>query len=78
MRRGTQTLLDPLPFDAAAAPACGRIYAATRAHERKPRGARAVDLLIAATAQANELRLFTRSPGDFEHLEAVGLEVHTV
>jgi predicted nucleic acid-binding protein len=73
-----EALLDPLPFDAAAARAYGVVYAATRAHDRKPRGARAVDLLIAATAMANDLPLFTRTPDDFDHLEAVGLQVHTV
>lgn len=73
-----EALLDPLPFDAAAARAYGRISAATRARDRKPRGARAVDLLIAATALGNDLPLFTRNPSDFDHLAAVGLEVHTV
>ncbi len=73
-----EALLDPLPFDGAAARAYGRIYAATRTHERKPRGARAVDLLIAATALANELPLFTRNPADFDHLGAVGLDIRTV
>jgi predicted nucleic acid-binding protein len=72
-----EALLDPLPFDAAAARAYGVVYAATRAHDREPRGARAVDLLIAATAMANDLPLFTRNPDDFAHLEAVGLQVHT-
>jgi predicted nucleic acid-binding protein len=71
-----EALLDPLPFDAAAARAYGRVYAATRARERKPRGARAVDLLIAATALANDLPLFTRNPDDFDHLAAVGLQIH--
>ncbi len=73
-----EALLDPLPFDAAAARAYARVYAATRSRERKPRGARAVDLLIAATALANDLPLFTRNPTDFDHLEAVGLKVHPV
>ena len=73
-----EALLDPLPFDAAAARAYGVVYAATRAQDRKPRGARAVDLLIAATAMANDLPLFTRNPDDFDHLEAVGLQVHAV
>ena len=71
-----EALLDPLPFDAAAARAYGRVYAATRARERKPRGARAVDLLTAATALANELPLFTRNPDDFDHLAAIGLQIH--
>lgn len=73
-----ETLLDPLPFDAAAARAYGRVYAATRAAERKPRGARAVDLMIAAVALAHELPPFTRNPDDFDHLTAIGLDVHTV
>jgi predicted nucleic acid-binding protein len=73
-----ESLLDPLPFDAAAARAHGRVYACTRARERKPRGARAVDLLIAATALANDLPLFTRNPDDFHHLDQVGLQVHPV
>ena len=73
-----EALLDPLPFDAAAARVYGRAYAATRARERETRGARAVDLLIAATTLANDLPLFTRNPDDFSHLHAVGLEVRTV
>ncbi|MFO7779545.1 MAG: type II toxin-antitoxin system VapC family toxin [Nitriliruptoraceae bacterium] len=73
-----EALLDPLPFDAAAARAYGLIYAATHARERKPRGSRAVDLLIAATALANDIPLFTRNPHDFDHLGAVGLEIRTV
>jgi predicted nucleic acid-binding protein len=31
-----------------------------------------------ATALANDLPVFTRNPDDFDHLEAVGLQVHTV
>jgi predicted nucleic acid-binding protein len=73
-----ERLLEPLPFDYAAARAYGRVYAATRSGNRKPRGARAVDLLIAATALANDLPLFTRNPADFEHLAAIGLEVRAV
>ena len=73
-----EALLDPLPFDAAAARAYGLVYAAARAQERKPRGARAMDLLVAAIALANDLPLFTRNPDDFDHLREVGLELHTV
>lgn len=73
-----EAVMDPLPFDAAAARAYGRVYAATRAHACKPRGARAVDLLIAATALANDLPLVTRNPTDFDHLVAIGLVVHAV
>lgn len=73
-----ETLLDPLPFDAPAARAYARVYAATRAADRKPRGARAVDLMIAAVALANELPLFTRNPDDFDHLRVAGLDVVAV
>lgn len=73
-----ESLLDPLPFDAAAARAYARVFAATRAADRKPRGARAVDLMIAAVALANELPLFTRNSDDFDHLTAVGLDLRPV
>ena len=70
--------MDPLPFDAPAARAYGRIYAATRAADRKPKGARAVDLMIAAVALGNQLPLITRNPDDFAHLGAAGLRVHGI
>ena len=71
-------VFDALPFDDDAARAYGLVYAATRAAGRKARGARAVDLFIAAVALANGLRLVTRNPADFAHLEAAGLAVHGV
>jgi len=58
---------DPLPFDAAAARAYGRIFAATRATGRTSRS-RLADLLIAATAVASDLPLYTRNPEDFSGL----------
>lgn len=73
-----EALMDPLPFDAAAARAYGRVYAATRAADRKPRGARAVDLMIAAVALSRSLPLVTRNPADFAHLTAIGLAVYAV
>jgi predicted nucleic acid-binding protein len=73
-----EALVDPLPFDAAAARAYGRVYAATRAAGRKPRGARAVDLMTAAIALSNDLPLATRNPTDFDHLTGIGLHVHVV
>jgi predicted nucleic acid-binding protein len=60
-----EALFDPLPFDAEAARAYGRVYAAVSASGRKARGARAVDLLIAATASAVGLPLYTRNGADF-------------
>ncbi|MDP1795467.1 MAG: type II toxin-antitoxin system VapC family toxin [Acidimicrobiales bacterium] len=56
---------NPIPFDVNAARAYGRLYAAVAGAGRKPRGARAVDLMIAATALAEGLPLFTRNPKDF-------------
>lgn len=73
-----ETLLDPLPFDDRAARAYGRVYAATRASDRTPRGPRTVDLLIAAIALASELPLYTRNPDDFAHLEPIGLDLRPV
>lgn len=73
-----EAALDPLPFDAEAARAYARVFAATRAADRKPRGARAVDLMIAAVALANGLPLFTRNPTDFDHLGGIGLDVRAV
>src|SRR5580704_18424944 len=55
----TEAAFDPLPFDSDAARAYGRIYAAVAAGGRKARGPRAVDLLIAATACAAKLPLYT-------------------
>ena len=63
-----EAAFDPLPFDAEAAREYGRVYAAVTTRGRKARGARAVDLLIAANALALGLPLYTRNPGDFRHL----------
>jgi predicted nucleic acid-binding protein len=64
----TEATFDPLPFDIAAARAYGRIYASVMSAGRKARGRRAVDLLIAATALAAGLPLYTRNPDDFDQL----------
>jgi predicted nucleic acid-binding protein len=61
---------DALPFDAEAARAYGRVFAATRAAGRSSRP-RLADLLIASTAAANALTLYTRNPGDFVGLEEI-------
>lgn len=58
-------------FDAAAARAFGQVAASLRASGRKP-AARAYDALIAATALAHDLPLFTANPTDFagiDHLD---------
>ncbi len=64
-----EAAFDPLPFDADAARAYGRIFAAVIATGRKARGRRAVDLLIAAAALSAELPLYTRNGDDFQALE---------
>jgi predicted nucleic acid-binding protein len=63
-----EAAFDPLPFDSDCARAYGRVYAAVAGSGRKARGARAVDLLIAATACAADLPLYTRNGDDFEAL----------
>jgi predicted nucleic acid-binding protein len=73
----TEAAFDPLPFDAEAARSYGRIYATITAAGRKVRGPRAVDLLIAATAHASSLPLYTRNPDDFRGLEDL-LDIVTV
>ena len=64
------TTWDALPFDAAAARMYGLIFAATKRARRSSR-ARLADLLIAATAAANGLPLYTRNPSDFIGLEDI-------
>jgi predicted nucleic acid-binding protein len=64
------TTWDPIPFDAEAARTYGRVFAATKAAGRSSR-TRLADLLIAATAAANGLPLYTRNPGDFAGLEQI-------
>ncbi|WES64658.1 type II toxin-antitoxin system VapC family toxin [Microbacter sp. GSS18] len=63
---------DPLPFDAASARAFGRIAADLRRSGRKRR-ARAFDALIAATALAEGVPLYTCNPADFEGIDALQL-----
>jgi hypothetical protein len=61
---------DAIPFDVEAARTYGRIFAATRAAGRSSR-TRLADLLIASTAAANGLQLYTRNPADFAGLEQI-------
>ena len=66
---------DPLPFDAAAARAFGRVAASLRRAGRKP-AARAYDAMIAAIALASDLPVYTCNPDDFTGID--GLEVVAV
>jgi predicted nucleic acid-binding protein len=65
----TEATFESLPLDGAVARAYGRLYAAVAAGRRTARGRRAFDLLIAATALAAGLPLYTRNPSDFQGLE---------
>jgi predicted nucleic acid-binding protein len=74
-RRSRQAVLqqvesdfNPLPFDDAAARAFGSVGASLRARGRKP-AARAYDALIAATALAHDLPLYTKNPADFDGID---------
>jgi predicted nucleic acid-binding protein len=61
---------DPLPFDAAAARAFGRVAASLRRSGKKP-AARSFDAMIAATALSNELPIYTCNPGDFSGIDVL-------
>jgi predicted nucleic acid-binding protein len=62
----------PLPFDRAAARAFGQVAASLRRSGRKT-AARAYDAMIAATAIAGDLPVYTCHPGDFRGID--GLQV---
>ena len=67
---------EPLPFDAAAARAFGGVAASLRRAGRKP-AARTYDAMIAATAVANQMPVYTCNPADFDgidNLEVVALD----
>jgi predicted nucleic acid-binding protein len=58
----------PLPFDADAARAFGRVAASLRRAGRKS-SARAYDAMVAATAVANGLPLYTCNPAEFADID---------
>jgi tRNA(fMet)-specific endonuclease VapC len=66
---------EAIPFGPDAARAFGRVAASLRSAGRKP-AARAYDALIAATALAEHIPIYTCNPADFEGID--GLEVHAV
>ncbi len=63
-----EATFEALPVDVQVARAFGRLYATATSAGRKARGRRALDLLIAATALAATLPLFTRNLRDFEDI----------
>lgn len=65
----------PLPFDDGAARAVGGVAASLRRGGRKA-AARTYDAMIAATALANDLPVYTCNPDDFSGID--GLEVIAV
>ncbi len=71
----TESSFDALPFDASCARHFAAVAGSLREHGRKHK-ARAFDALIAATALAHDLPLYTRNPRDFEVLS--GLVVRPV
>ncbi len=64
-----ESTFEAIPFDSRSARAYGRVYSAIASLGRKARGRRAIDLLIASTAIAEDLLLYTRNPDDFAGLE---------
>lgn len=65
-----EAAFEPLPFDAPAARAYGRVAVSLNRAGRKTT-ARAFDALIAATAMANDLDLFTCNPRDFDGMDGL-------
>lgn len=63
-----ESLMEPIPFDGRAVRSYGLVVAAIVGEGRKPRS-RFADLLIAATAHANGLDLYSRNADDFVGLE---------
>lgn len=63
---------EPIPFDAPAARAFGRVAASLRSAGRKPT-ARAYDALIAAAAIAEGIPLYTCNPDDFMGIDGLDL-----
>lgn len=71
-----QHKFDALPVDEAVAASYGQLAAAVVQAGRQPR-ARAMDLLIAATAHAHSARIYTRNANDFTGMNSL-IEVVSV
>lgn len=67
--QSVEASFETIAFGPACARAYGRIYSSVNNAGRKPRGGRAVDLMIAATALAHELPLYTRNAKDLHGLD---------
>lgn len=72
-----EATFESLPFDTDCARAYGLVYAETARAGRKARGGRAIDLLIAATALAANLPLYTANATDFGALSKL-IDLHAV
>lgn len=70
-----ESMFDPIPVDAVVARAFGRVSSDLRRSGRKS-ASRTYDTLIAATAIAHDLPLYTANPDDFAGID--GLDVRTV
>jgi predicted nucleic acid-binding protein len=63
--------VEPLPFDVACARAFGQVCAATAATGRRVGRSRIVDLMIASTALAHQMPLYTLNADDLRGLEGL-------
>jgi predicted nucleic acid-binding protein len=66
-----EAVFEAHPFDAPCARAFGRVCAEVSAVGRKPRGTRTIDLMIASTALAHELPLYTLNASDLRGLDGL-------
>ena len=66
-----ESLVDPVPFDLTCVRAYGHVVAAALSSGKRRTRVRSNDLLIAATAAALGVPLYTRNPKDFSDLSSV-------
>jgi predicted nucleic acid-binding protein len=64
-----EATFEALSFDPSCARVYARVYAAVSEAGRKPRGSRTLDLMIAATALAHEIPLYTLNVADLRGLD---------